>query len=91
MFRLANDKRLTVENLGGFINKHSEIVQSRYKPLMDAYRTKYPNFYQKSKPNWKPDKRIAVNFAKYITDTMNGFFVGIPIKVLCDEDKRVAE
>ena len=33
----------------------------------------------------------AVNFAKYITDTMNGFFIGIPIKVLCDEDKRVAE
>ena len=91
MFRLANDKRLTVENLGGFINKHSEIVQSRYEPLMDAYRTKYPIFFQKSKPNWKPDKRIAVNFAKYITDTMNGFFIGIPIKVLCDEDKRVAE
>lgn len=49
MFRLANDKRLTVENLGGFINKHSEIVQSRYEPLMDAYRTKYPIFFSKIK------------------------------------------
>lgn len=46
MFRLANDKRLTVENLGGFIDKHREIVQNRYKPLMDAYRTKYPIFFK---------------------------------------------
>ena len=43
MFRLANDKRLTVENLGCFIDKHREIVQNRYNPLMDAYRTKYPD------------------------------------------------
>lgn len=53
--------------------------------------TRYPIFGLPPKPEYKPDKRIAVNFAKYITDTMNGFFIGIPIKVMCDEDKAVAD
>ena len=54
-------------------------------------RDRYPIFGLPPKPEYKPDKRIAVNFAKYITDTMNGFFIGIPIKVMCDEDKAVAD
>lgn len=33
------------------------------------------------KPYYKPDNRIAVNFAKYIVDVFNGFFIGNPIKV----------
>jgi SPP1 family phage portal protein len=57
---------------------------------MDAYMTRYPIFELPPKPDYKPDKRIAVNFAKYITDTMNGFFIGIPIKIDCD-DQNVAE
>ncbi|MEM0531605.1 phage portal protein [Zongyangia sp. HA2173] len=77
--------------MGEFLNKHQEWVQKRYKPLMDAYMTRYPIFGLPPKPEYKPDKRIAVNFAKYITDTMNGFFIGIPIKVMCDEDKAVAD
>lgn len=57
---------------------------------MDAYRTRYPIFDLPPKPDYKPDKRIAVNFAKYIVDTMNGFFIGIPIKIDCD-DRKVAD
>ncbi|MGI5905788.1 MAG: phage portal protein [Candidatus Pararuminococcus gallinarum] len=91
MFRLSNDEELDVIKLGEFLNKHQEWVQKRYKPLMDAYMTRYPIFGLPPKPEYKPDKRIAVNFAKYITDTMNGFFIGIPIKVMCDEDKAVAD
>lgn len=85
MFRLSNDEELTIETLGEFLDKHETWVQKRYRPLMDAYMTRYPIFSASPKPDYKPDKRIAVNFAKYITDTMNGFFIGIPIKVSCDE------
>ena len=42
--------------------------------MMDAYMTEYLIFRQPAKPKYKPDNRIAVNFAKYIVDTMNGFF-----------------
>ena len=61
------------------------LVSRRYKPLKDAYMTRYPIFLLPPKPDFKPDKRIAVNFAKYITDTMNGFFIGIPIKISCED------
>ena len=85
MFRLSNDKELTLQDLSDFLAKHRNMVMLRYKPLMDAYKTKYPIFSLPPKPNFKPDKRIAVNFAKYIVDTMNGFFIGIPIKIDCGD------
>ena len=91
MFRLANDEELGIIALGEFINEYTTVVTKRYRKLIEAYETKYPIFGQPPKPEWKPDKRIAVNFAKYIVDTMNGFFMGIPVKVMCDDDKSVAD
>lgn len=91
MFRLADHEDLDINKLGEFISRHRTEVSNRYKSLLDAYESRYPIFFQPSKPSWKPDKRIAVNFAKYITDTMNGFFIGIPIKVQCKSDKKVAD
>ncbi len=90
MFRLSNEEEIDLETLRMFLNKHQYWVQNRYKPLMDAYMTRYPVFELPPKPEYKPDKRIAVNFAKYITDTMNGFFIGTPIKIDCD-DQKVAD
>lgn len=90
MFRLSNDKELDIKKLAEFIKQHGDWVSKRYKPLMDAYMNRYPIFTMKKKPDYKPDKRIAVNFAKYITDTMNGFFIGIPIKIKCD-DKNISD
>ena len=90
MFRLSNDEELTLEILNEFLSEHRSCVLRRYKPLMDAYKGIYPILSQKQKPNGKPDKRIVVNFAKYITDTMNGFFMGVPIKIDC-EDRDVAD
>ena len=40
----------------------------------DAYMTEYPIFRATGQSQkYKPDNRIAVNFVKYIVDTMNGF------------------
>lgn len=91
MFRLSDEKKLDLNTLSDLIGKHRSIVTMRYQPLKDAYETKYPIFSMPKKPDWKPDKRIAVNYAKYIVDTMNGFFIGIPIKVLCEEDDEIAQ
>ncbi|MFR1698786.1 MAG: phage portal protein [Anaerovoracaceae bacterium] len=86
MFRLANDEILDAVTLAEFIEKHRILKDHRYIPLMAAYRTNYPIFTQPPKPEFKPDKRIAVNFAKYIVDTMNGFFIGIPVKVMSNDE-----
>ncbi len=87
MFRIEDDEILDEDRLGRFLALHAAEVTFRYKPLMDAYMTDYPIFRNPPKPKYKPDNRIAVNFAKYIVDTMNGFFIGIPIKLQCDDDK----
>ena len=64
MFRLANDEILDAVTLAEFIEQHRILKDHRYVPLMAAYRTNYPIFTQPPKPEFKPDKRIAVNFAK---------------------------
>ena len=86
-YRLEDDKVLNEDVLGKFLARHAAESVFRYNPLMNAYMTDYPIFREPPKPKYKPDNRIAVNFAKYIVDTMNGFFIGIPIKLQCDDEK----
>lgn len=86
MFRVAAGTEMTPELLAEYMTKHKTEINNRYQRLHDAYENKYEIRNLPKKPDWKPDNRIPVNFAKYITDTMNGFFIGIPIKTTCDDD-----
>ena len=90
IYRLPADQDLTVQKLDYFLNKHMNEVNIRLIKLRDAYETRYDIGKLAPKPDWKPDNRIAVNFAKYIVDTMNGFFIGIPVKTMSDNE-RVSE
>lgn len=85
MFRVAAGTPMTPELLGEYMSKHKQEIERRYKNLHDAYKNKYEIDTLPQKPEWKPDNRIPVNFAKYITDTMNGFFLGNPIKAVSDD------
>lgn len=91
IYRISSDEELTDAKLSQFIMRHAAEVAFRYKPLDDAYQTDYPIFHEKPKPEWKPDNRIAVNFAKYIVDTMNGYFIGNPIKIIVDDGEEAIE
>lgn len=86
LFRLPSEEELTDNKLNEFIAKHNAECAFRFKHLKDAYETDYQIFHQKPKPNYKPDNRIAVNFAKYMVDTFNGYFIGNPIKISVDDD-----
>lgn len=77
---------MTPDILAEYIAKAKAQVAMRYKPLGDAYKGVYPILNQKAKPQYKPDNRLVVNFAKYIVDTFNGFFIGNPVKTTCDEE-----
>ena len=85
LFRLPSEEELTDHKLNEFIAKHDAECAFRFKYLKDAYETDYQIFHQKPKPDYKPDNRIAVNFAKYMVDTFNGFFIGNPIKISVDD------
>lgn len=86
MFRVAAGTEMTPELLAKYMTKHKTEINNRYQRLHDAYENKYEISRLEKKPDWKPDNRIPVNFAKYITDTMNGFFIGIPIKTTADDE-----
>lgn len=91
LYRLPSEEELTDHKLNEFIARHAAECTFRYKRLQDAYETEYPIFLEPAKPMWKPDNRIAVNFAKYIVDTMNGFFIGHPIKLQVDDDDEAVK
>ena len=85
LYRLPAEKELTDRKLAEFIERHATECAFRYEELGRAYETDFPIFHEPKKPKYKPDNRIAVNFAKYIVDTMNGFFIGNPIKLNVDD------
>lgn len=86
MFRVKKGTKMTPDLLSKFITKHKVQIEDRYKKLKGAYENDYEIYHFEKKPDWKPDNRISVNFAKYIVDTMNGFFSGIPIKVTSEDE-----
>ena len=86
MFRLPSGTELTIEILEKFIGQHRQDITSRYSRLHDAYISNHDILRQAAKASYKPDNRIVVNFPKYIVDTMNGFFIGNPIKTAADDE-----
>ena len=86
-YRIPRDTEMTPAVLAKYIAKHKADVMNKKQPLQDAYENKYEIYKLPDKPSYKPDNRVSVNFAKYITDTFNGFFTGIPIKATSDDEK----
>lgn len=87
LFRMGTEEKITKEDLYSFIMANIHISTHRYKYLKNAYCNRYEIFNLPRKPKYKPDNRLSVNFAKYITDTFNGFFIGIPVKTQSDDEK----
>lgn len=90
IFRIADDQELDDLLLKQYIQKNDIKSNQRYLPLWNAYNNDYDIFHAKPKAAWKPDNRVAVNLAQFIVDSFEGFFLGNPIKVEC-EDEHVAE
>lgn len=86
MFRMRKDEEITEVLLMEFLDKHRAEVNGRLKKLHDAYLSDHDILHQAPKPAHKPDNRIVTNFVKYIVDTMNGFFIGNPIKIVADDE-----
>lgn len=87
MFKLPKGTEMTKVLLAQFLDKHQREINDRYEKLYDAYTSNHEILHEPVKPAYKPDNRIVVNFPKYIVDTMNGFFIGNPIKITCDDEK----
>lgn len=90
-FIMDKNEELDLDMLGGFINKHQQLVVARFLPLESMYKGNHEILRMKEKPLNKPDNRIVMNFAKYIVDTLNGYFLTIPIKINHESDEYMAK
>ena len=87
MFRIPAETPMTPQLLEKYIGEQKKLITNRYQKLHDAYIGKYRINELPRKESYKPDNRIPVNFAKYLTDTFNGFFIGNPIKTTSDDEE----
>ena len=84
-----SDEMITLEELGLFIQEHRKMIP-RFEELKAQYISKPPILDMEEKEAWKPDNRLVVNYGKYIVDTFNGYFSGIPVKI-SHEDEEINE
>jgi SPP1 family phage portal protein len=92
-FIFSAEEEITAEVVQDFIQKHQALLP-RYQRLKNLYKGHHLILDRANKPEYKPDNRLVVNFAKYITDTFNGYFIGVPIRISHDDpeiNKRVDE
>lgn len=66
--------------LAYYISKHKAEI-SRYEMLWKMYRGRHAIVDAEEKDSYKPDKRIVANFARYVVETFNGYFMGKPVTV----------
>ena len=67
------------------IAEHKEYIQE-YKELQDFYLGNHAILSQTAKAQYKPDNRLVVNFAKYIVDTFNSYFIGNPVSMFHENE-----
>lgn len=89
IFTFDATEEITGEVIEEFIYKHMELVP-KYQESKNFYEGLHDILRREKREEYKPDNRIVVNLAKYIVDTFNGFFMGIPVKETHD-DKEINE
>lgn len=89
IFVMDPEEDLTEDALQDFLDRHAARVP-RYTKMMNMYKGNHDILHEDEKDMGKPDNRLVVNFAKYIVDTLNGYFIGNPVKTI-HENKKVAD
>ena len=86
VFTFPKDEQITGDVVQKFIDQHKLLVP-KYLESKNMYEGRYDILYRAPRELYKPDNRLVVNLAKYIVDTFNGYFIGIPVKLNHDNDK----
>jgi len=90
IFIFPKDLELANKDLLEFIDYHRQNMADKYRKKLDRYKGKAPENILKSQSLLKKNNLI-VDMPKYLVDTLNGFFVGIPPTLkIDDKDKNAA-
>jgi len=85
-YRVPSDRELTAELMAEMLFDYRSYHLERLFRLERAYEGDYKILHKLPKDKWKPDNRLVTNYAKQLTDTMGGYFLGIPVKVMSDDE-----
>lgn len=84
---LPLEYELSSEDLAGFVSQNIALA-NQYQSNLKMYKGHYAIQDKKPKPLGKPDNRIAVNYVKYLVNTFNGFFVGVPPQITLQDESQ---
>lgn len=84
IFTFFKEEDITPKVVQDFIDKHRRGLH-RYERLNNMYLGQYDILLELAKAEYKPDNRLVVNYAKYLTDTFNGYFIGVPIQTSIED------
>ena len=83
---IPSETALNKDLVAELVNLHKSALRSKYERMRRMYEGHYEILDQRKKAAHKPDNRLVANFAKYLTDIFNGYFIGIPVKVMHDDE-----
>lgn len=78
------DTEVTAQIVTEAICLHLSKLVPTYRENENLYLSDHKILHAIAKDAWKPDNRLVVNYAKYIVDMFNGYFIGIPATVSHD-------
>ncbi len=80
-FRLPSGTEMTPELLQRLVDEFEQDHKPRYEYLDAAYRGRYAIFDRswRKRPDYKPNNRMAADFAYTVTQTFEGYFIGVPM------------
>lgn len=87
VFLYQNDADITSDDISDMIKQNDSFTKSKYQKAKNYYVGQHPILSKLAKDDLnKPDNRLVVNYPRYIVDTLNGFFIGIPPKLSLDDE-----
>lgn len=84
-FIISAEETINSKLIADLIERHKMLVPM-YLENFNMYLGAHAILDQEAKEEFKPDNRLVVNFAKYIVDISEGFFIGVPVKVTHEKD-----
>lgn len=86
-FIYPKDKAMTTDDLQNFVEYHNDTLKPGYVALRKEYLGQHPIFDKVKKGGLRPDNRLMANLTKYVVETFNGYFIGVPPNITLNDEK----
>ena len=89
VFKLPVDTVIDEQLVERLINKHAKLVE--FYTNMDKYYKGKHDIVAPNNSEYNKTIEVISNRTKYIVDIYNGYFLGSPIKIKCDDESLLTE